>query len=246
MSERDDMDMLAAEYVLGTLDADERQAVAVRRADEPDLDRAIERWEARLAPMLERTGTEAPSADLFDRIRRQIDEGALTADVVPVGVPTPTPDAARLARRVTAWRWAAGAGYALAACLAMVILFRDAVLPPTEQRFVAVFQDGDQPPRFVMAINLETRELTVRPIAAEDQPGKTYQLWIASDRLGPAPRSLGLLERTTTPTRKQLDTFDPDLLEAATFGISLEPEGGSPTGQPTGTALHGHLIPATP
>ena len=51
MTDRDDLDMLAAEFVLGTLDARERAAVAVRRQSEPDLDEMITAWEQRLSAL---------------------------------------------------------------------------------------------------------------------------------------------------------------------------------------------------
>ncbi len=51
MTDRDDLDMLAAEFVLGTLDARERAAVAVRRQSEPDLDEMISAWELSLIPI---------------------------------------------------------------------------------------------------------------------------------------------------------------------------------------------------
>ena len=41
MTEHDDKDMLAAEYVLGTPDPAERNSVAARRLREADLDAAI-------------------------------------------------------------------------------------------------------------------------------------------------------------------------------------------------------------
>ncbi len=41
MTGDEDLDGLAGEYVLGTLDADERAAVAARRLREPALDMAI-------------------------------------------------------------------------------------------------------------------------------------------------------------------------------------------------------------
>ena len=94
-----------------------------------------------------------------------------------------------------------------------------------------------------MSIDLETRAVIIRPVSATLPEGKTYQLWIASDQLGPAPKSLGLLESASAPTTRSLGEFDPALLRDATFGISLEPEGGSPTGRPTGPAIHGRLIP---
>ena len=91
----------------------------------------------------------------------------------------------------------------------------------------------------------KTRELTIRPVGAERQPGKTYQMWIASDQLGPAPQSLGLVDETLAPTRKSLAGFDANLLQKATFGVSLEPTGGSPTGRPTSPALHAKLLPVS-
>ena len=113
------------------------------------------------------------------------------------------------------------------------------------QSYVAVFQKDDVLPSFYLTIDLKSRELTIRPVNAERHPGKTYQLWIASDQLGPAPQSLGLVDTDLAPTRKTLASFDPQLLQKATFGVSLEPAGGSPTGRPTSPALHAKLLPAT-
>jgi len=57
MTEEDDIDGLAAEYVLGSLDVDERKAVAARRNTDAKLNRAIEAWEKRLAPLAHRAPT---------------------------------------------------------------------------------------------------------------------------------------------------------------------------------------------
>ena len=48
MTDPDDIDMLAAEYVLGTLDHDERSRVAEQRNTNAELDAAIIAWEQRL------------------------------------------------------------------------------------------------------------------------------------------------------------------------------------------------------
>ena len=73
--------------------------------------------------------------------------------------------------------------------------------------------------------------------------GKSYQMWIKADSLGPNPRSLGYLTTTLSWSVQPFVTTIPELLKEATFGISVEPEGGSPTGQPTGPAIHGYLYP---
>ena len=75
MSTPDDIDALAGEYVLGTLDAAERADVAARRAGDPALSAAIRAWERRLAPLDAAMPAVAPPADLFARIERQIDAG---------------------------------------------------------------------------------------------------------------------------------------------------------------------------
>ena len=53
MNELDDIEALAAEYVLGTLSREERRAVASRRENEQALDAAIAAWERRLGPLAE-------------------------------------------------------------------------------------------------------------------------------------------------------------------------------------------------
>ena len=72
MTARDDIDDLAGEYVLGTLDAGERALVAARRQREPDLDAAIRDWERRLAPLDAATKSVAPPADLCARVVRRM------------------------------------------------------------------------------------------------------------------------------------------------------------------------------
>jgi anti-sigma-K factor RskA len=110
-----------------------------------------------------------------------------------------------------------------------------------------VFQKDDQQPAFLLAIDLKTRELVIRPVTAEPLQQRTYQLWILDQQVSPVPSSLGLIDASLKePTRKTVASIDPAVLMRATFGISEEPPGGSPTGRPTGPALHGRLIPAAP
>ena len=63
MSNPDDRDMLAAEYVLGTLDAAERANVASRLGADADLALAVAAWEDRLSPLLDGVHEIAPPAD---------------------------------------------------------------------------------------------------------------------------------------------------------------------------------------
>ena len=108
MTEEEDIDGLAAEYVLGSLDAAEREHVEACRALDRSLAAAIDGWERRLAPLLEEAPEMAPPADLYDRILARI----ASRRAVPM---VPRRMAFELAGRL-----AIGVG-ALAACLALAI-----------------------------------------------------------------------------------------------------------------------------
>jgi len=244
MTDRDDIDMLAAEYVLGTLEADERAEVAQRREHDADLEARILAWEARLAPLGDEVRTVSPGPDLLARIERRIDELE-----TPVRTkPTPDTDAngtaqlIALRRRLGFWRGSTALATAAALVLA-VILLSPLGESPDEPPFVAVFSQDDQQPAFMLSVNLDNRRLNVRPVTAKPLPDRSYQLWIKADSLGPKPRSVGVLNDDLTLEADALSDYDPELLKRATFGISIEPPGGSPTGQPTGPAIHGYLYP---
>jgi anti-sigma-K factor RskA len=111
MTEEENIDGLAAEYVLGSLDTAERAEVEARRTLEGSLKLAIAAWERRLAPLVETVPEVAPPPDLLDKILGRIaDEPPRRAAPVQ-----------RLRRASQRWvRLAVSAG-ALAACLALAI-----------------------------------------------------------------------------------------------------------------------------
>ena len=242
MTDRGDIDMTAAEFVLGTLDAAERADVAARRGAEPRLERAIGAWERRLAPLLDTIAPVKPSADLLPRIEARIEARLGAGD-----------DARRpaqaailpLDRRGRRWRAVAVGASALAASLVLAIGVREATRPELAKTFVAVMQKDDASPSFLLTVDLETRLLTIRPVAAERLAGKSYQLWMKEDRVG-GPHSLGLVAEGDLTPRATLAKYERDVIEKATFAVSLEPEGGSPTGKPTGPVLfHANLVQVT-
>ncbi|WP_432698361.1 anti-sigma factor [Marinobacterium sp. YM272] len=244
MTDRDDLDMLAAEFVLGTLEADERDTVVQRRRREPELEQLIQYWEQRLAPLGNEIGDIKPSPDLFARIEQRLDE-LEAAQHWPGETGGDLTQLRALKTRVRRWQWSTGIATAASLLLCVLLLTRPDPKPAPES-FVAVFQHDDQQPAFMLRVDLQNRSLTVSPVTAEAKPGKSYQLWIKADPLGPTPRSVGVLNANMELESASLREYEPALLKQATFGISVEPEGGSPTGQPTGPAIHGYLYPAIP
>ena len=239
MSELDDIDALAAEYVLGTLPAGERASVAARRGREAQLDAAITAWEVRLTPMLAVVPEATPSPQLFDRIRDEIRSGGSVVEL--------SAREAAFARSARTWRAAALGMGALAACLAGVIGWRELPAPTAPTKYVALLQAGSSSPGLMLSVDTAKQVFTVRALSKPQEQGKAYELWLVNDKL-PAPKSLGLVPEGNVETRA-LDNsgIDRSLFMNATFAVSLEPEGGSPTGQPTGPVLFsGKLYQMTP
>jgi anti-sigma-K factor RskA len=230
-----DDDFAAAEYALGTLDPSERAALAARQLREPELDDAIRAWEERLAPLAEATPEIEPPRDLFAaieaRIRGALPEAPRASNVVA------------LERSIRRWRAMAIAASIVAAVLAIGFVAREATRQSAPREYVAILQKDAASPAFAVTVNLDKQELTVRPVAAQAPPGKAYELWLIDAKLG--ARSLGVIG--DTPRGANLSAYDPAVVAGATYAVTVEPPGGSPTGQPSGAPVFvGKLIPVSP
>ncbi len=122
----DDRDMMAAEYVLGTLPEEERTAAAERVASDPAFAALVRAWEDRLAPLDRETPPMTPS----ERVWRRIEAAVATEIVVPRGGPRarlvdaagPVADVIDITRRLRRWRVLAVAATVVAASLAGLIV----------------------------------------------------------------------------------------------------------------------------
>jgi anti-sigma-K factor RskA len=148
------------------------------------LNAAIIDWERRLAPLTEMAAPAAPPRNLFANIKARIDGD----DVAPAG----SAIIIDLRRRVKIWRAAALAASALAAALVTVGV-REFQPKAKQQNLVAVLQKDASSPAFLLTVDVENRIMTVRPVAARHEPGKSYELWLVQDSLG-APKSLGVID----------------------------------------------------
>lgn len=237
MSEPDDIEAVAGEYVLGTLDPAERAAVAVRRQHEPSLDRAIRRWEEDFAPLIDAAKPVTPPDDLFGKIESRL--GLLETGSAAESAS----NVIALRRKVNLWRTVAAATSALAASLALVVVWQGMIRPAEDSRLVAVLQRESTSPAFLITVDLPTRTLTVKPLTGPAAPDKSYELWLVNASLGD-PRSLGVISAPLTVSQN-LRGFDPDVIESSAVAVSLEPAGGSPTGRVTGPVLYsGPLLSA--
>lgn len=230
MAAPEDRDGLAAEFVLGTLAPFERAEAELLIAADPDFAGQVSGWENRLSPLALSLAPVEPPAHMRDKVLQAVAGGG-------------DPSVTVLRRQAQRWRAAAIAAMALAAALAGFIIFR---APPSLEggRYVAVLQAEGTNPAFLASVDLAAGTIRVRTLSAEPQPGKSYELWAAGAGRE-KPESLGVIDADFRIGADRLGKVDPRTLQETIFAVSLEPEGGSPTGQATGPVLFvGKLVPA--
>lgn len=222
-----DPDMMAAELALGVLDGPDRAAALRRLLAEPAFARDVDGWRERLAPLIDEVGAVTPSVALWPRIADRLDSGG---------------ESGLLKRSVTRWKATAAAASALAASLLgwvavergrppeTVVVERPAAAGPM---MVAQLAPADAGPMAIAAVMPDgALKISPGPMA---EGGKSAELWVIP--AGGRPVSLGLVrpgEMNTLTIRAELR---PMLNGEATLAISIEPAGGSPTGQPTGPVV---------
>lgn len=342
MAYTDDHIALAAEYALGTLDAEERAQVETMMAVDAAFAEIVQAWSYRLGVLNQMVGSVEPRPIVWENIRSEIARTALaqqppalaepppppmpelplretassessSEDVQPpetthpeAGSPEtsrPEPDAIpdiapqfipqvhvpnldvvrapqagvdddgnviRLERRVKRWRTIASAVGALAAALlvtlSLQIFYPDALpggLRPAPRiqtvevktpaaplaasaQYVALLQGQGGGPAFILTIDGATRNFTVRKVGATPEPGKSFELWLISDKL-PRPRSLGVIGASDFTVRPLLASYDAEVVNGATYAVTVEQAGGSPNGEPSSAPVFsGKLIETVP
>jgi anti-sigma-K factor RskA len=280
MAYSEDHIALAAEYALGTLDAEERAQAEAMMSVDKDFAAMVEAWSTKLGALNQMVGSVEPSPEVWDRIKAAAGlSGAQMPLVLPEGPPV-EPAAVETApvaqpgnvvafpAPVRRWRTIATAMTAIAAALIAIVvtqvvrpdLLPDSIRPtprtqvvqipappaPASAQYVAVLQKDGGSPAFILTVDGATRNFTVRKVDAAPEPGKSYELWVISDRLG-APRSLGVIGEGDFTERPALAAYDPSIVRNATYAVTVEPSGGSPSGKPTSTPVFaGKLIETVP
>lgn len=201
-------DVLAAEYVLGVLDLSERNACAERIKRDPVFADLVAAWEIRLEGLNEDFAS-APAPNLMP---------AIEARLFPKPART-----ARPAMRFGMLRWLSGAVVAASLVLAAV-----ATLVPPRQDLVAVLATADARLSYEVRHFNDTLRVT-RVAGVPAVAGQVHELWAIAP--GAAPVSLGLLEAAP------LVISYPVPPEGWVLAVSVEPEGGSSTGLPTGPVI---------
>ena len=160
-----------------------------------------------------------------------------------IGAASPSGNVVDLAKRISFWRGVSLVASAIAAALAIFILFKPApeVVPGN---YVAVLQPEGPGAAFVASINVKDGTISVKRLGSQAEAGKTYELWAVGGGRE-KPQSLGVIDASLKIPASQLGKVDPATLNETIFAVSLEPQGGSPTGVPTGPVLYTGKLVAT-
>lgn len=224
----DDNDLRCAEYVLGVLSQDERREIEFALQQEPGMAESLARWQSRLMPLTEDLADVTPPSHVWDRLRDQL---GWTQGIRRPGV----------WNSLSFWRWTGltsiVAACALAIVLSQTVSLRNVAAPGAgAQYLVATLERQGPGAGWTATVDAQHAQIVVVPprdlaIAAN----QSTQMWLIPP--GAKPISLGVID-TQRPTlvhvaQAQLQGVGPQ----TTLAVSLEPQGGSPTGQPTGPVL---------
>ena len=209
----------AAEYVLGVLGAAERRQAQQRLAHDQAFADEVAFWEERLGSFAEAVAPVAPPERAWTRIAR----------AVKARDPATAPEG--LWQSLIFWRSFAIGAAALAAASIGALTFIE-ISPVGRAPMLATLGASNGQPTFVAAVNAGGTGLLVVPAALLTSDPRAMELWVIP--AGDKPHSLGLIE-PGRPVRLDVPRELAGRLTAdAALAVSMEPPGGSPTGQPTG------------
>lgn len=228
-AEEGDYNLRYAEYVLGVLDADTRAAVASEIESTTEAATAVAQWERRLLPLAQEIAEVAPSPNVWVRIRNTLQFDA----------PTRRP-AKGMWNNLPLWRWI-GIGTSILATACLVLLVTRPPLTPNRgavsaSYMVSSIQQENGVAGWTVTMDLEHALMVVLPATpihfARD---RAPELWLIP--AGQKPISVGVI----APDKPITLALDPAMLArlgpTAVLAVSVEPIGGSPTGQPTGAVI---------
>ena len=228
-------ELLAMDVAMGALGRDERRAAELRQRSDPAFRALVEDWTARLSPLDEATAQVLPPASVWQGITDEI----TPAKVAPQATAKAATPGASWWNNLAIWRGLALAGTAAAViAVAQIGPAPDAPGAPP-QMLVAALAAPDGTPLLSAAYDPIRGAVVLTPATQRDETGdkeaKSAELWVIEGKN--PPRSLGVIDikgpNAHAITTQQLT----GLQSGATLAISIEPYGGSPTGQPTGPVV---------
>jgi anti-sigma-K factor RskA len=211
-------ELIAAEYALGVLAGTDRAAAERRIGRDQAFAHLVTAWEERLAPLAEEIAAVTPPPHVWDRIASAL--------------PALRPPGAGLWRNLALWRGLTLATGALAAACIGALIYLGTL---AQQITLIAAIDGGGHHHFVATVDAKRGTIAVVPAAFSADATRVPELWLIPP--DGKPRPLGILRADRTVTITVPAELSPLTLSNAVLAVSLEPPGGSPTGQPTGPVI---------
>ena len=224
--ERGGDDLLAAEYVLGVLAADERQIASGRIDAETGFARLVDSWEVHLSPMAAAYAEVEPPATIKPAIdRRLFSSTAASTTAAPSG---------SLWASLAFWRGLTAAALAALVLYIAVPYVRTPVVVPQERLVASLAADGSDV-KYLVVYDAGRRDVGLSLVSGERAAGKDFELWMIEGKN--APVSMGVIPAGQTIHMAVTPAVQQKLAQGAVLAVSVEPTGGSQTGQPTGPVV---------
>jgi anti-sigma-K factor RskA len=226
-----DDDLLAAEYVIGVLDASERRAVQSRMQSDAQLARRVEEWEHRLAAWTLSIEPVATPSVLWPQIRARLGWNA-RAD-----------EHTGLWQSLAFWRAMTAAVAAVAVAALLIATLRPSPTGPAAvaNAPVTTLASGSGVPAWLAAIDAARGALQLSPASsAPAAQGRVAELWLIP--AGRAPLAVALLTADRSSTVTLPAALRAELRSGAVLAVTLEPPGGAPNGVPTGPVVAQGLV----
>ncbi|OCO98283.1 MULTISPECIES: anti-sigma factor [unclassified Ensifer] len=218
-------EVIAGEYVLGVLSADDRRKVEARLASDRNFAAMVDRWQSNLSSFDEAYDLVVPPPRAFSAIERRLFE---------TSQPEPIQPRRGLWNSLAVWR-----GLALASLAALVVmgasmagLFKE---PSAGTPLIAELTGKGSAVDLVARYDRASGRLKVTPVAARQAEQKSLELWLIN---GSNPAiSLGVLPQSGEGEIAVPSAFQARISAGSVLAVSVEPLGGSPTGSATGPII---------
>lgn len=216
-SRRDEV--IAGEYVLGVLSAEDRRKVEARMASDRNFAAMVFRWQNNLAAFDEAYERSAQAVRGFTTVEHSASEPPVRSRGLWNSLPL--------------WR-----SLALASLAAVTVLAASSagLLGGGEgASLVAELSGEDNAVNLLARFDAASGRMRVTPVAASQPEEKSLELWLIR---GSEPAvSLGVLPRSGEGEIPLAPAMRRNITVGATLAVSVEPSGGSPTGSPSGAII---------
>ncbi len=208
LSDPDERNQAAAEYVLGTLDRDEKARFEALLAVSHDLQQEVDQWREHLDVFNTSLEPVKPPSSLWKQIE---------AETSP-------------RRGFSFWSWQPLAALSLVMVMAVGLVFQFGQQP--EDVYVHLIKNEQQQPGWIMNTSLGDNQLVIQSLRPVEMPENTfYELWLMEE--GREPITLGFLPASG----ERRINIAPELrerLKNCEIVVTMEGPQGAPSGYEMG------------